>query len=181
MAMILPTLDLTSLCRKTATRIVGRDYVQDREREKHAVVKHSAGAWCISNDSPACAGSTYEVKELVWSDSFLSVFLTFRIHLCHQSFEDEQRGEPTDPPPSGDFCQSDLNVAFHRIIPNDRRHNPVLSKGLPPLLQLVTCSCSMPEANGSCRALIGKDGTTLQLYSQGMYQRSSTSLCVSIA
>ena len=85
---------------------------------------------------------------------------------------------PRTPPPSVGFCQSDLDVSFHRILPNDRRHNPVLSKGLPPLLRLVTCSCSMPEANESCRALIGKDGTTLQLYSQGTHQRSSASPCV---
>jgi hypothetical protein len=69
----------------------------DREWEKHPVVKDSAGVWCISNDPPACAGPTYEVKELAWLNSFLPVFLTFCIHLCHQSFKDEQRGEPTDP------------------------------------------------------------------------------------
>src|SRR5271168_5320767 len=85
---------------------------------------------------------------------------------------------PRTPPPSVGFCQSDLGGTFRRILPNDRRHNPVLSKGLPPLLRLVTCSCSMPDANESCRALIRKDGTTLQLYSQGTHQRSSASSCV---
>jgi hypothetical protein len=88
---------------------------------------------------------------------------------------------PRTPPPSGGFFQSDLYVAFRRILPNERRHSPVLSKGLPPLPRLSTCSCSMPEANESCRALIGKDGMTLQLYNEGTYLRLSVSLYVSIA